>query len=281
MDDHVDRGVVDIVQPACFDDLQALVGERRRVDRDLRSHRPRRVTERLVRRDRGQVRAGRRGTARPRPSGSGAATRSIGSPTRHCQIAECSLSIGRSHASGLANGSSGRDDATSAARRRASGITRWPPATSVSLLAVATTFPAARAARTGRRLTIPPVATTTRSTSGARRQLDQGVGPLPRDAAGAGGELQRVAATRARPRPGGTEPPAPRGRRPARRPQGRRPRRRPDGARGRRAPGSRSSRSSRGRRPAGGRRQRYAARTYRRTTGAANRNESTRSSTPP
>ena len=45
---------------------------------------------------------------------------------------------------------------------------------------------------------------------------------------------------------------------------------------------SRSSRSSRGRRPAvpaAG--QRYAARTYRRTTGAANRNESTRSRTPP
>ena len=33
-------------------------------------------------------------------------------------------------------------------------MTRWPPATSVSLLAVATTLPAASAARTGRRLTI-------------------------------------------------------------------------------------------------------------------------------
>ena len=44
-------------------------------------------------------------------------------------------------------------------------MTRWPPATSVSLLAVATTLPAASAASTGRRLTIPPVATTTRSTS--------------------------------------------------------------------------------------------------------------------
>ena len=48
---------------------------------------------------------------------------------------------------------------------RASGITRWPPATSVSLLAVATTLPARSAARTGRRLTMPPVPTMTRSTS--------------------------------------------------------------------------------------------------------------------
>ena len=44
-------------------------------------------------------------------------------------------------------------------------MTRWPPATRVSLLAVATTLPARSAARTGRRLTTPPVATTTRSTS--------------------------------------------------------------------------------------------------------------------
>ena len=53
-----------------------------------------------------------------------AATDAIDSPTRHCQIAECSESIGRSQASGLANGSAGRLSATVAARRRASGITR-------------------------------------------------------------------------------------------------------------------------------------------------------------
>src|SRR3954468_5997192 len=51
------------------------------------------------------------------------------------------------------------------ARARARGITRWPPATSVSLFAVATTLPARRAARTGRRLTIPPGPTITLSTS--------------------------------------------------------------------------------------------------------------------
>ena len=43
MDDDVDRVVAHIVQPVGLDDLQALVGERRGVDRDLGSHRPGRV----------------------------------------------------------------------------------------------------------------------------------------------------------------------------------------------------------------------------------------------
>ena len=77
-------------------------------------------------------------------------------------MAECSESIGRSHASGLAIGELA---GCRAARFRARGITRCPPATSVSLLAVATILPARSAASTGRRLTTPPVATITRSTS--------------------------------------------------------------------------------------------------------------------
>ena len=55
MDHHVDRVVLDIVQPVCLHDLQALVGEGRRIDRDLRPHVPRRVTQRLLRRDHGQL----------------------------------------------------------------------------------------------------------------------------------------------------------------------------------------------------------------------------------
>ena len=43
------------------------------------------------------------------------ATRFSGSPTRHCQIAECSESIGRSQASGLAIASAGSVAATAAA----------------------------------------------------------------------------------------------------------------------------------------------------------------------
>ena len=38
MDDDLDRVVLDIVQPVCLDDLQALVRERRGVDGDLRAH---------------------------------------------------------------------------------------------------------------------------------------------------------------------------------------------------------------------------------------------------
>ena len=49
VDHHLDRVVVDIVQPVRLDDLQALVGERRRVDGDLGAHRPGRVAERLLR----------------------------------------------------------------------------------------------------------------------------------------------------------------------------------------------------------------------------------------
>ncbi len=45
VDDHLDRLVRDIVQPVRFDDLQALVRERRRVDGDLVAHRPGRVTQ--------------------------------------------------------------------------------------------------------------------------------------------------------------------------------------------------------------------------------------------
>ena len=52
-----------------------------------------------------------------------------------------------------------------AASRRASGMTRWPPATSVSLLAVATILPRSSAASVALRLTTPVVATTRTSTS--------------------------------------------------------------------------------------------------------------------
>ena len=66
MDDDVDRVVPDIVQPVRLDHLQALVGEGRGVDRDLGAHRPRRVAQGLLRRDRGERRpASRRGTGRP------------------------------------------------------------------------------------------------------------------------------------------------------------------------------------------------------------------------
>src|SRR5712691_4352738 len=77
-------------------------------------------------------------------------TASCDSPQRHCQIAECSESIGRS----------------SALWRRPSAVRMWPAITSTSLFASATALPALRAASVGFRPAAPTVATTTRSTSG-------------------------------------------------------------------------------------------------------------------
>ena len=106
------------------------------------------------------------------------------SPTRHCQMAECSESIGRSHARGVAKGSPPSPPRRSA-RSCARGMTRWPPATRVSLFAVATTFPAPSAARTAARLTTPPVATTTRSmASSAASVASASVPPTVRVPAG-------------------------------------------------------------------------------------------------
>ena len=51
MDDHLDPVVVDAEQLVGLDHLEPLVHERARVDRDLGSHRPRRVGERLGDRD--------------------------------------------------------------------------------------------------------------------------------------------------------------------------------------------------------------------------------------
>ena len=181
MDDDLDGVVADIVQPVRLDDLQALVRERRRVDRDLGAHRPGRVAEGL---GRGRPRPGsprrRRGTARPTRSGS---ARRRSPSTRRRATARWRSAPSRSacsQASGLAYGSPGRIAACAAARSRASGITRWPPATSVSLLAVATILPARSAARTGRRLTTPPVPTTTRSTSSRVASRSSASGPPTR-----------------------------------------------------------------------------------------------------
>jgi hypothetical protein len=101
VDDHLDRVVVDIVQPVGLDDLQALVGERCGVDRDLGAHRPGRVAERLGRvtaascpaseSRNGPARCGQASGSRPRSS-----IRQRG----HCQIAECSESIGRARQAG-------------------------------------------------------------------------------------------------------------------------------------------------------------------------------------
>ena len=147
-----------------------------------------------------------------------------------------------------------RIDARPAPRpaRRASAITRWPPATSVSLLAVATTLPARSAASVGRRDTTPPVPTTTRSTSS--RVASSTSASSPRDPRGARRQVERCAVVRERDR-GGAEAarPAPRARPRCGPWRGRRPGTGRRAPRGPRPPGGRCSRSSRaGRRRAAG-----------------------------
>ena len=271
MDDDLDRVIADIVQPACFHDLQALVRERRRVDRDLGAHRPRRVAqapargvtvdrsgraveERAARRGQDERRDGRHRTRRPGIARSRSARSRSGGARR----------------AGSRTDRPGPSPPRSAARARASGITRWPPATSVSLFAVATTLPAVSAARTGRRLTIPPVATTTRSTSSRVAISTRAASLAPAtvtcrrwNRVGLLGEQRPV-------RPGGER---------------RRPRTRPDGRPGRRASGvpiepvepRTATRRRRAGSPLSGRRRGHRAP----ATGAANRKESTRSRTPP
>ncbi len=77
-------------------------------------------------------------------------TDSAVSPQRHCQIAECSESTGRS----------------SASCRRASAVTICPAITSTSLFAMAIALPARAAASDGASPAAPTVATTTTSTAG-------------------------------------------------------------------------------------------------------------------
>ena len=186
VDHHLDRVVGDIVEPVRLDHLQALVRERRRVDRDLRAHPPGRVAEGLLRRDR---RRDPRGVVEERAAGRGQdqprRRAAIASPTRHCQIAECSESIGRSQASGLASGSPavGRGDRGRAARARAASRgARRRRASPCS--PSRRPCPPRSAARTGRRLTTPPVATTTRSTSSRVASSSSASSPRPSRAGG-------------------------------------------------------------------------------------------------
>ena len=95
--DDLDRVVRHAEQPVRLDQLEALVRERRGVDRDLRPHRPGRMGERLLRGDAAEIRAG---PAAERPAGGGQHERRrrvAGSrPSRHWWSAECSLSTGSS-----------------------------------------------------------------------------------------------------------------------------------------------------------------------------------------
>ena len=246
VDHHLDRVVVDIVQPVRLDHLQALVRERRRVDRDLRSHRPGRVAEGLLRADAGEV----RGLVEERAAGR---RQDEGVDARHAtpRRGTARSRSARSRSGGARRAGSRTDPsavraATRAARSRASGITRWPPATSVSLLAVATTLPAASAATTGREADDAARPDDDEVDVVAGRQRHQRIVAALRARSRAAGQGPRPASRR-RPRrrlaSGGA--PARRGASCCARPPARRRGTRRAWPRGRRASGGRSNRSSR------------------------------------
>ena len=182
-----------------------------------------------------------------------AATAAIDSPTRHCQIAECSESIGRSQASGLAYGSAGsvgRDGRGQAARERHDEV-----AAGDERLLVGRRHDLAGAQRGEHRAEADDAAGADDDQVDvvARGERVEGVGAA--DALRAGRQVeagQRRRRRRARRPRAGAAPPARRGVARWSRPRGRRPGTHRDARRGRRAPGVRSSRSSRGGRPGGG-----------------------------
>ena len=146
--DHVDALVRDVEQQVRLDELQALVDQGRRVGGDQLAHVPRRVGQRLRRRDVAPARRGcGRGTGRRSPSAPAGAPRRPCRARRHCASAECSESTGTSW--------------PGAARR----VTSGPPAISDSLLASATVRPASSAASVARSPCAPATALSTTSQS--------------------------------------------------------------------------------------------------------------------
>ena len=84
MDHDVDLIGADAEQPVRLDHLEALVHQRRRIDRDLPPHPPRRMLQRVVRRDACEFRrASGRETVRPMRSAPAASPRTRARPWRH------------------------------------------------------------------------------------------------------------------------------------------------------------------------------------------------------
>ena len=92
---HLDPLVRDAEQEVRLDQLEPLVRERRRVDGDLRPHAPRRMRERLLRRDAVSSSRVRPRNGPPEPVSTSESTCSDARPSRHWKSAECSLSTGR------------------------------------------------------------------------------------------------------------------------------------------------------------------------------------------
>ena len=162
MDDDVDLRGGRAEEPVRFDDFEPLVHQRRRVDRDLRPHLPRRMLQRVCRR---HVRRAppdcARETVRPTPSGSDVAARRLRAraDTGGWRCARC------------------RPGRIATPCRRAASITSPPAITSTSLLARPMVLPASIAASTASSAAVPDDAHSTKSTIGMRRDGDESVAP--------------------------------------------------------------------------------------------------------
>ena len=194
------------IQPSSLHDLECLVHQGRRVDRDLRAHPPGRMRERLLGGDRCELSdASRPRNGPPLAVRTRRATSPMRSPTRHCQIAECSLSTGRRRSSGSPPSSS------------SAAATRCPPVTSVSLFASATRFPARSAASTAGSAAMPGRRDDHELDSIGGRQLLEPAGRPTR-----GGDVRPGARREPRPAPAATRRAARRTDRRRDRPRGRR-----------------------------------------------------------
>ena len=151
--DHLDPLVGKTEQEVRLDQLEPLVGERGRVDRDLRPHLPGRVRERLLGRDVARARRALRPRKGPpeavRTTRGDLLGRSVPPGTGRC--AECSLSTGSS----------------SPPPRFWAASASSPAATRLSLLASASVTPCSSAHRVARQPAKPTTAFSTRSGSHA------------------------------------------------------------------------------------------------------------------
>ena len=171
----------DAEQPVRLDHLEALVHQRRRVDRDLAAHLPRRMAQRVLRRD--ALRARRRRAARNGPPEAVSTRRRTSRRVAAVQalVDRVVLAVDRQH--------------RPRRWRRAASITSSPAITSTSLLASAMVLPASIAASTASSAAVPDEAHSTMSDIGLRRDGDEPLGAGTACTAGrraADGGAQRV-----------------------------------------------------------------------------------------
>ncbi len=161
--DDVDPVVRRAEEVVGLDHLEALVHQRRRVDRDLAAHRPRRV----LRAPRSTVTPSSSAAraAAERPAGRGQRRAGRPCPARSPAISWCSAECSESTGMSCAPVAS------------ASAVTSSPPTTSDSLLASARSIPSSAPTTSGPRPAEPTIALRTRSAPDSATSSHQALGP--------------------------------------------------------------------------------------------------------